>query len=260
MKRIAILAVLAITAAGCASDSKKRFTLIVDPPDAQITVLAGRDRPEQSYRSPADISLSVPVDKAEAAKARVEIKREGFKPQVINVSSVQAETVRIRLEKLNRYRLKYRLLRPVASEELVYRDRILAVQISPGERQIDLKILNLTQKPISILWDRAEYTDFMNRQHELMPSGIKPQNRNNPVPPQVIPAGGSLQQAVLLKSGFFYSPEKKEYISSPLFPLDSDAALSLKGRTLALFLPVEMDRAIIPDYNFILEITDVVKE
>jgi hypothetical protein len=260
MKRILILALALAVTAGCASGVKKQFTLIVDPPDAQITVIARADQPGASYHSPANISVHIPDNRSTAAQSRVVISRENYKTAVLLLSSVQGSSVRIKLAKALQYRLKYRLLTPVRSDELAFQDRILAVRIMPREQHIDLKIDNLTQKPLTILWDTASYTDASSRQHQIIHSGIKLENRAQRVPPQTIPPGGTLQEWVMPESAIEYLGKKEGYVTKPLFVLDNESALALKGRTVNLFLPVELDRAIIPDYNFSILIEDVIKE
>jgi hypothetical protein len=153
------------------------------------------------------------------------------------------------------------LVAPVPSEDLTFRDKILAVTIVPRDQHIDLKIDNLTRKPLTILWDKADYTDVMNQSHRIILSGIKKGvNRGNRVPPQTIPVGGSLQESVMPENSIAYSGEKKGYVVKPLFVLDSDRALSLKGKTVSIFLPVAIDGAMIPDYNFRIKIEDVIKD
>ncbi len=256
MKKILIL-VLALAASGCAGVSKQ-FVLTVDPPDAQITVFARPGEQGESYRSPANISVRIPEDRTMAAQSRVVISRETYKTAVIPLSSVQGNAVRIKLAKA--YRLKYSLLTPVRSDELAYRDRILAVKIIPREKAFGLKIDNLTQQPLTILWNKADYTDASGRRHRIIHSGIKWEKRAERVPPQIIPPGGSLEEEVLPESSIQYSGEKKGYVAKPLFVLDDERSLALKGRTVELFLPVELDRAIIPDYSFMILIQDVIKE
>ncbi len=259
MKRILILVLALVSAAGCAG-VRKQFTLTVDPPDAQITVIAGANEPGQSYRSPADISVRIPSDHSLAAQSRVVISRQNYRTTVLQLSSVQSDSVRIKLAKAAQYHLKYSLLTPVRSEDLSFHDRILKVKIVPREQHIDFKIDNLTQKPVTLLWEKASYTDAMSREHRVIHSGIKWENRTSRIPPQVIPAGGSLQESVIPESAIEYGGENKGYVAKPLFVLDSESALALKGRTINLFLPVEVDRAIIPDYSFTILIDNVVKE
>ncbi len=256
MRKIVILALALLAASGCVAS--RQFTLIVDPPDAQIEVIGRGDPPGTSYRSPA--SISIPADHAVAAQSRVLISRKNYKPIVLQLSSVQGDSIRIRLQKASQYRLKYSLAAPVRSDDLTYRDKILAVTIVPRDQHIDLKIDNLTRKPLTILWETADYTDVMYRPHRLIPSGIKWENRANRVPPQTIPVGGTLQESVTPADSIAYSGEKKGYVAKPLFVLDSDSALSLKGKTMSIFLPVAVDGAIIPDYNFRINIDDVIKD
>ncbi len=259
MRRILILALVLISAAGCAG-VKKRFTLTVDPPDAQITVIADSGRPGEPYHSPANISVRIPADHALAAQSRVVISRENYKTTVLQLSSVQSDSVRIKLAKASQYRLKYSLLTPLRSEDLSFRDRLVSVRIVPMEKHIEFRIDNLSQKPVTLVWEKASYTDAVSRVHRIIPSAVKWENRAGRIPPQVIPAGGSLQESILPENAIEYAGEQKGYVAKPLFVLDGDSALSLKGRTINLFLPVEVDRAIIPDYSFTVRIDDVIKE
>lgn len=259
MKKLLIFASIIAIATGC-STVRKQFTVMVDPPDAEITVFSGRGENERTYRSPADVVVNIPKDPVQAAKSRIEIKRATYQTKIIGLDTVWKNTLKVKLDKAVLYRPKYRMVRPALSDDLTYRDKIVAVKIIPREHDFDLKIENLTEKPLKILWDRAEYTDFMNGQHPLMHAGIKPQNRADIVPPQVIPPRGSVQAWVFPKKSVTYSQVIKDYATKLLLPVDSETALALKGRTLNVFLPIEMDRAIIPDYNFKFQIIDVIKE
>ena len=259
MKRILILALAVVSAAGCAAGVKKQFTLTVDPPDAQITVITKADRPGESYHSPANISVDIPEDES-AAQSRIVISRENYKTTVLPLNSVQGNSIRIKLAKALQYRLKYSLLTPVRSDQLAFQDRILSVRIIPREQNIELRIDNLTQMPLTILWDKADYTDATHRKHRVIHSGIKWEKRGERIPPQIIPPRGTVQEWIMPESSIVYSGEKKGYVAKPLFVLDSENALALKGRTVNLFLPIELERAVIPDYSFTIVIDDVIKE
>ncbi|MEK6744967.1 MAG: hypothetical protein AABZ15_15220 [Nitrospirota bacterium] len=260
MKKIAILAVALLAAAGCVAVKVKEvaITLTVDPPDAQIEVIGQGDLPGKSYSSPATIPM--PEDHAMAAQSRVVISHKNYKTTVLQLGSVQGNSVRIRLQKTSPYRLKYSLVGPVRSADLTFRDKILAVTIAPRDQHIDLKIENLTQKPLTILWDSADYTDVSYKSHRVIPSSIKMENRGGQVPPQTIPVGGSLQVSVTPVDSISYAGEKKGYVVKPLFVLDDDSALSLKDKTVNIYLPVAIDGAIIPNYIFKIKIDDVIKD
>jgi hypothetical protein len=257
MKKILILAVALLIAAGCAP-AVKQFTLIVDPSDAQIEVTGQKDQPAKPYHSPARISI--PEDQTVAAQSRIVISHKDYKTTVLQLKNMQENSsIRIKLLKAAQYRLKYSLVGPVKSADLTFRDNIFAVTIVPRDLNFDLKIENLARKPIAILWDTADYTDVRYRSHKIYPSTIKAEDRGGRIPAQTIPAGGSLQVSVTPVDSLSYGGEKG-YVIKPLFELDNDSALSLKGKTVSIFLPVGIDGAIIPNYIFKIKIEDVIKE
>jgi hypothetical protein len=257
MKEILILAIAFLAAAGCAP-AVKQFTLIVDPPDAQIEVTGQAGQPGKPYRSPARISI--PADKTVAAQSRIVISHKDYKSTVLQLKNMQEETsITIKLQKAVQYRLKYSLVGPVKSPDLTFRDNIFAVTIVPRDLNFDLKIENLARKPIAILWDTADYTDVRYRSHKIYPSTIKAEDRGGRIPDQTIPVGGSLQVSVTPVDSVSYAGGKG-YVIKPLFDLDNDSALSLKGQTVSIILPIEIDRAIIPSYIFKIKIEDVIKE
>jgi hypothetical protein len=258
MKKILILAIVLLAAAACVAPAVKQFTLIVDPPDAQIEVTGQGDQPANPYRSPAKISI--PADQTVAAQSRIVISRKDYKTTVLQLKNMQRDSsIRIKLLKAVQYRLKYSLVGPVPSADLTFRDNIFAVTITPRDLNFDLKIENLAQKPIAMLWDTADYTDVRYQRHKIFPSTIKAEERSGRIPSQTIPAGGSLQVSVTPVDALSYAGEKG-YVIKPLFDLDNDSALSLKGKTVSIFLPVGIDGAIIPNYIFKIRIEDVVKE
>jgi hypothetical protein len=133
------------------------------------------------------------------------------------------------------------------------------VAFTVGEQSFNMRFDNLSNRDVKILWERAAYSDVNNQTHRIMPSTVRFPDRNNPIPDQIVLARSSVQEAVIPITNVFLSQAKKGYDIHPLFPLNSDLAAGLKGRSFNLFIPVEVDRAIIP-YNFSIAITDAVKE
>ena len=259
MRKYLLIALALIFASGCASGIKKSFTVVADPPDSDIRVVSGSDLEAEKYRSPAKITVRIPIDSRLLVKNIVEISKDTYKPRKIQLRDInEGEVLNIKLDKVVQYRLKYRLISPVQSDEIRFQDKILSVSFIVGEQSFQMTLANLSAYPLKILWDRAEYTDINNRARRLMHSGVRQQDRNNPIPAQTVPVQRSVQQTVMPISSVVYSQEKKGYESLPLFPLDSDMAADLKGRVFYLFIPVEIDRQIIP-YNFKIEITEAVK-
>lgn len=264
MKRYAVVVLAMILASGCAGVTTKRFKVFTSPPDAAITVVSGVELKTQKYTSPASVTVEVPKDPALAGKAVLEVTRDSYKPKTIAISSIRdRDTLNLTLEKILRdivrYKLSCRLAAPVVSKELQFRDKVIAVSFGVEEQSFQMRFENHSARAVNIRWEQAMYTDVRGQTHRLMHSGIRFQDRNNPLPSQPVPSHTSVQEALIPVSSVYMSREKKDYDVRPLFPVEADAAAGLKGRSISLFIPVEMDHQLIP-YNFRIEITGVVKE
>jgi len=264
MKRYIVLALIALVASGCSSVVQKNFKVFVDPPDADIRVVSGMELKEIKFRSPANVAAEVPKEPALAAKAVLEVRRDNYKPVTMQLGAINdGQTLNLKLEKIVqnvvRYKLSYRLVSPEVSDALQFRDSSIAVSFTVGDQSFQMRFENRSAADIKILWERAEYTDVNSQPHRLMHSGIRFPDRNNPLPDQVVPSGAALQEAVTPVDKVFFVQQKKSYDIQLLFPIDNDIAAGLKGKVINIFLPVEVNHAIIP-YNFKIEITSSVKE
>lgn len=264
MKRYIAAVLAAIILSGCSSTVTKSFKVFADPPDADIRVVSGEDLKEVKYRSPAAVTAEAPKDPALASRAVVEVSKDSYKPFTLALRNIRdGQTLNVRLEKIvqsmYRYRLAYRLVAPAVSETLQFRDTTIAVSFTVDGRSIQMRLTNLLDKNVKLLWEQAQYTDVNKQTSRLMHSGVRFQDRNNPIPEQIVPPRASVQEGVIPVNRVFFSQEKKTYETKALLPVDSEAGAQLKGQTINLFIPMEVDRVIIP-YNFKIEITDSVRE
>ena len=263
-KYILVAMVAALAASGCSSVVVKNFKVFTDPADSSIKVVSGMELKERKYRPPATITAEVPKDPALASKAVLEVSKDNYQPKIMALRDInEGETLNIKLEKslqdIVRYKLSFRLVSPLASKELQFRDKNISVAFTVGERGFQMSFENLGPYDVKILWDRAEYTGVNRQPQRLMHSGVRFQDRHNPIPDQVVLSRGSVQEAVFPIGNVYLLPQRRGYDVRPLFPLGTDDAAALKGKNVMLFIPVEIDRQIIP-YNFKIEITDAVKE
>jgi hypothetical protein len=263
-KYILIAIVAALAASGCSGAATKNFRVFADPPDSTIRVVSGMELKEKVYRSPAAVTAAVPKDAALAAKTVLEVSKSNYQKKIISLRDINdGDTLNIKLEKILqdvvRYRLSYRLVSPVVSPELRFRDKNISVFFTVGEQGFEMQFENIGSHDVKILWDRAEYTDVSKQTKRLMHSGVRFQDRNNPIADQFVLSRSSVQETVIPISNVYVLPQNKGYDVRPLFPLEGGVAAGLKGKTIILFIPVEINRQIIP-YNFKIEITDSVKE
>ena len=264
MKRSVAAAIAVFFAFGCSSTTIKHIKVFADPSDAVISVVSGPDLQELKYRSPAALTIELPKDPALASKAYLEVRKDAYITRTIALIDVtDGQTLSIKLEKIisrdGHYRLHCRLIAPAASDALQYRDDAIAVSFVVTDQSFQMRLENLTPGEVKILWDRSQYTDVSMNSYPLMYSGIRLQDRNNPIPPQIVHPRVLIQETVFPIRNVFFVPEKKTYDIRPLFPLDTGAVADLKGRRFSLFIPIEINRAIIP-YDFKIEIIDAVKE
>lgn len=261
MKRWLAAALVAFFASGCGT--VKHFKVFTEPADAEIKVVSGAELKETKYRAPADIIAEVPGDSALKNRALLTVQRDNYKPfiaQLVNIE--EGQILNIKLEKLvqnqGSFKLSIRLVNPEVSDALQYRDKMSAFSFAVGDQSFQMRFENLTTHDVKILWDRSEYTDVYRHPHRLMHSGIRYPDRNNPIPDQIVLSRAVVQEGVIPVSSVVFSQQKKAYTLKPLFPLDAGTA-GLKGKVFNLFIPVEIDRQIVP-YNFRFEITGVEKE
>jgi len=263
-KYVFVVLAAAVAVSGCTSVVVKKFKVFADPPDSTIRTVSGPDLKVQDYRSPATITVDVPKDAALASKAILEVSRDNYQPRTIGLRNIrEGQTLNIKLEKILqdivRYRLSFRLVSPVVSQELRFQDKNISVVFAVGEKSFQMHFENISSYDMKILWDRAEYTNVNRQRHRLMHSGVRFQDRHNPLPNQIVLSRSSVEESVFPISNVYMLPQRKGYDIYPLFPLESDDAGGLKGKSVILFIPVEINRQIIP-YNFKIEIMNAVKE
>jgi hypothetical protein len=265
MKKYALIAIIAIVAtSGCSSVAGKKFKVLADPPDSTIQVVSGVELKERLYRSPATITVDVPRNPALSAKAVLQVKKENYQQKTILLRDIKdGDTLNIKLERIMRdivrYKLSYRLISPVASKELRFQDKNISVSFAVGEQGFEMQFENMSDHDAKILWDRAEYTSVKGQKQRLMHTGVRFPDRNNPIPDQYVLSRSSVQETLFPIGNVYMLPQGKGYDIRPLIPLDNDIVAGLKGKSVNLFIPVEVNRQIIP-YNFKIEVTNVVKE
>jgi hypothetical protein len=264
MKKYLALAFAVFLASGCSSVVTKKFKVFTDPPDSTIRIVSGTEKHEKKYRSPALVTAEVPKDPDLEAQSILEVRKENYRPKIIPLRDIKdGETLEIKLEKESGdnapYRLAYRMVGPAESEELQFKDKTIAVSFAVDEQSFKMRFENRSPVEVKILWERAEYTDVNGQPHRLMHSGVRYADRNNPIADQRVLSHGVIEEAVIPVSSVYLSQQKKGYEVRPLFPREGDQAAGLKGKTVILFIPVEVDRQIIP-YNFKIEITEAVRQ
>lgn len=114
--------------------------------------------------------------------------------------------VNILLEKVTRQSLvEDETLMPTG---LSFSDDLIQITWNPKPQKIEFILKNISSKSISIVWQDSYFIDRDNVRHEVIPSTIKPDKMQDPVPPVEIPAGSKLDDWFFPKG--YYARESKQ--------------------------------------------------
>ena len=151
------------------------------------------------------------------------------------------------------YSYTYKLIEPVQTELLEYRDDILFCRLIPGQNTIGLDIYNISPAPFYVDWNQIRMIDSEGQSHgvlrrlELLSDGVREQALSLILPQ------GVLSETLTPKNTVYMT--MTGWTQHPLFP-NSEAALSMKGQTFGLIIPVQQD-ASVKTYRFTFEVSDV---
>ena len=151
------------------------------------------------------------------------------------------------------YTYSYKLTEPVQKDLLEYRDEILFCRLIPGQNTIGVDLYNLSSDPFYVDWNQIRMIDSEGqsnsvlRQLELLSDGVREQDLS------LIMPQGVLSDALIPKSNVYMN--MTGWTKKPIFP-NSEAALSMKGQTFGLVIPVKQE-ASVKTYRFTFEVSDV---
>jgi hypothetical protein len=249
---------LTLSVAASAADKQKKFNLTVEPPDSTIKIISGSDLNEQQYRSPASITAAVPQDPGLAKKAVIEITRDRYKPAIIALRNIRdGETLKVRLEKEVRTRLKFMMISPLQSDEIRIKDDRVSIGFKIDEKQMLMSLRNNTSRVIRVLWERALYTDMDKKTHRLMHPGIQYEDRNRSYPFQTVMPYQTIEQPVIPADSVSFDRNKNALERGPLFSIEK--AAGLKGKVFDVLIPVDIDTKVVT-YAFKIKVVGTVKE
>ena len=170
-----------------------------------------------------------------------------------------------------KFEYKYKLIKPILSDQLSYTDSKLDLTLNVKDSYVDLKIKNLSDRPLKIIWDDASFVKLGEAQ-KIIHKNVKFIDKEKTQSPTVIPVNSFVTEMIQPidnisfetvsygsygKSSFWSSKPlflKYNGMSSPKYV--EKKIKPLLGSKIAIYLPIEYDGKNI-EYLFELEITDV---
>ncbi len=158
------------------------------------------------------------------------------------------------------YNYTYTLVSPSVSEDLMYKDRYIIIQFKLDESAVRFQLQNVSEAPISILWENASIG--LNRRTFAVKNWSSFYSfSQDPPAPVVIPPLGYVREVVIPRDRITY--ENNEWIEKEMFPTQDlgssyrkNAILRFKGSRVKLILPVMIGEAE-TEYSFIFKVTDI---
>jgi hypothetical protein len=140
----------------------------------------------------------------------------------------------------------FTMTKPSQSADLQVHDEFLDASFTISQEQITFVLRNKTDNPIKLSWDQVSYVDFFGTSHRVMHKGIKLVDREQPQAPTAIPPNAQVDELVAPTDYVaFISGNWKQGNILP----DNVAAKQLKGKTVSVFMPLEINGSI-KNYSF----------
>ncbi|MDH5510213.1 MAG: hypothetical protein OEZ32_07630 [Nitrospinota bacterium] len=155
-----------------------------------------------------------------------------------------------------RYTQTYTMIEPANSAAKTYEDGKVKVRFHIDEKRIFVKLVNLTNAPLSINWDEASYVSLDGARHKVAGlDSIFSSDRSKPGPTQIPPGGATDDFAAPVKN--VEKLEQWTWYLSPLFNLKDENSLENRGKIFGLDLPIQVE-GMWKVYSFRFKILNVV--
>lgn len=133
------------------------------------------------------------------------------------------------------YNWSFSLIQPTPSETLSYSDAFIKITFYMHPAFIGFGIQNRTDSGIKINWDDLSMIDPSGTSSRVIRTRIKPEDKNSPQAPTVIPPNAGFQD-ILIPSENVYDNLELNY--RPLF--GGDDSLKWNNKDFRLYFPLEI--------------------
>ena len=139
------------------------------------------------------------------------------------------------------------LISPKGSDGMAFEDGFIKIQFLLAS-QLAFEITNKRAEPIEILWDSASIVDLKSQAHRVLHAGVRYIQRDQPMPPTVIPPNAKMSDGVIPSDYVSYESSNWQVKSFLEIILDSG------GQTFSLFLPMKIN-GVTKNYNFVFKLS-----
>jgi len=143
---------------------------------------------------------------------------------------------------------------PKATGSSVFEDANISADIALFDEAVALKIKNKTNSAVLVNWDSASFVDINGKSNRVIHTGVRLMDRDKPQAPSTIAPGATLDDEITPVDNIHF--DSSNWKTEPLMPSLGENQNSYVGKTLAVYMPLEINGKK-KEYNFKIEITGI---
>lgn len=144
-----------------------------------------------------------------------------------------------------------------SGEALTYVDTSIIATFGIGQKEVNMVMKNRTSNTIKIFWDETLFIKN-GSPGKVMHAGVKFIDRNQSMPPSIVPAGTTFDDVIIPTDNVYYKEGYySQYGSSPggWEKKDLLPSYTSKGDKFGVFMPMSIN-GVTKEYNFNFKVND----
>ncbi|EGO65616.1 PDZ domain-containing protein [Acetonema longum] len=172
------------------------------------------------------------------------------------VENIKFKTVDVNFKK-GEYPANYifSLVSPISNPTTQFEDSNISISFNISKIDIGFSLQNKTNSPLKLDWNNVSYTDLSGTAIKVLHEGVRYIDQGQMLPPTTIPPNAKIKDLIQPVNRIYFDDSYSMWSHRDLLP-KAPFAKSLKGRSIGIFMPVEINGKI-HNYNFVFRIDNV---
>jgi hypothetical protein len=151
------------------------------------------------------------------------------------------------------YKYIFSMVKPRENPANVHWDDEMQIDFELNRIAFGFTLRNKTDNPMMINWDQVAYVDPLGETHKVMHQGVRFIQRDQPMPPSMIPPGAKLTDVLVPTDYVSYeSGRYGGWTAREMYP-KPEQGVQFRGKTFSIFMPLTINDKV-KNYNFVFSI------